>query len=99
MVRQPADHDDGGMGRMRWWVVLSVCALAGCSAGTPPSSSTSSAPPSTPPTTAAAGGIRVEAVIDLKGAEAYGLTADASAVWAISYQGATCREWTRPRTR
>jgi hypothetical protein len=31
----------------------------------------------------------VEAVIDLKGAEAYGLTADASAVWAISYQGAT----------
>jgi streptogramin lyase len=28
-------------------------------------------------------------VIDLKGAEAYGLTADASAVWAISYQAAT----------
>ena len=76
------------MRRVRWWVVASVCLIAsGCSAGTAPAPAGSPSPTAAP--TTAAGGIRVEAVIDLKGAEAYGLTADASAVWAISYQAGT----------
>jgi outer membrane protein assembly factor BamB len=88
MVGRSADHDDVGMDRVRLLLLItSVCLLAGCSGGTAPPGPAGPTSSAAPPT--ASGGIRVEAVIDLKGAEAYGLTVDASAVWAISYQAST----------
>jgi len=48
------------------------------------------APTATPsPSPSAPAAIRVQARIDIGGREAYGLTADSSAVWAISYQAGT----------
>jgi len=95
MVRTGRDHDDDGMGALRSSVLVLASGLlvVGCSAdpeppaaGPPPSAGplpASSAAASPPPSPS---GVTVQAVVDLKAQEAYGLTVDASSVWAIAFR-------------
>jgi streptogramin lyase len=63
-------------------LATSVIAVAGCSTNSPP--------PNALPTTTARGPalktMRIQAVIELPGKEAYGLATNSDAVWAIAYQ-------------
>jgi streptogramin lyase len=71
--------------------VLAVLAilLAGC--GGAPATPAPTVPPASAPASPSASpsGVRVQAVIDLGGQEAYGLAIHDGAVWAISYQAGT----------
>jgi streptogramin lyase len=70
--------------------VLFLCFLIGGVAGCTDAGRDGGAPAGSPtPAAAASAGVRVQAAIDLKGQEAYGLAIDAGAVWAISYQAGT----------
>src|SRR4029078_7127093 len=84
------DHHDGVMRRSLVALVVTLAATA-CTA-TPSAPSSSPARPSVPPSSAAPAGvpgIRIQAVIDLLGQEALGLTADRTAVWGVAYQAGT----------
>src|SRR5262245_10601015 len=79
------------MSRVRPLLIVSLCLLVGgCTSPTSGSSPTATSATSGSPTASSSfTGIPVQAIVDLKGQEAYGLAVDATAVWAIAYQTST----------
>jgi len=91
MVRTGRDHDDDGMGALRSSVLVLASGLLVVACSADPEPPAAGPPPSAgPPASASAApapsGAMVQAVVDLKAQEAYGLTVDATSVWAIAFQ-------------
>jgi outer membrane protein assembly factor BamB len=83
--RPSGRHHDDPMSTPRSVPILILCLLlAGCTDADQAAPTTSTAPSPSP-----SQGVRIQAVIDLKGGEAYGLAIAPTAVWAVAYQAST----------